>query len=187
MPTSLRHAYGEGAGGAVEQGDAAQTKPGTSRAMATLGRGFSHHPLHRRLLVRKLPLRRLCLSWQQRRRLDRHLVRVQTYEGATLGHDRLLSYAALVPPRGSLTRDGTIASRSFHTVLSPVFDGQFEGRTRDTEPTRRGRHRGSGDGCAVDPDRRSSRCDGAILQRRGDNVSGRAGDALLERVCVDHA
>jgi Transposase len=27
-------------------------------------------------------------------------------------------------PRASLTRDPTIASRSFHTVLSPVLDGQ---------------------------------------------------------------
>ena len=55
-------------------------------------------------------------------------MRVQTYEGATLGHDRLLSYPALVPPRGSLTRDGTIASRSFHTVSSPVLGGQWRGR-----------------------------------------------------------
>lgn len=50
--------------------------------------------------------------------IEGNFVRIEAYErGGNLLHDRLLSCAALVPLTGvPLTRDGTIASRSFHTV-----------------------------------------------------------------------
>jgi hypothetical protein len=93
------------------------------------------HPPHRRLLVRQLPLHGLQLSRQKHRQLDGDLVRVHSYEGDTLLHDRLLSYAALVAAvEAPLTRDATIASRSFHRVLTPVFDrpGRSPGASVET-------------------------------------------------------
>jgi hypothetical protein len=56
-----------------------------------------HHAPHRRLLVGYRPLQRFRFVRQQHRQLDRYLVRVHSNEGDTLLHDRLLSYAALVP------------------------------------------------------------------------------------------
>ena len=56
-----------------------------------------HHAPNRRLVVARLSLDRLSLARQQHRHVDRFLMCVQPDVGDTFLHDRLLSYAALVP------------------------------------------------------------------------------------------
>src|SRR5258706_16281265 len=56
-----------------------------------------NHPTHSGLLVRALQHHRGCPSGQKDAGVDRNLVCVETDDGDTLFHDRLLSYAALVP------------------------------------------------------------------------------------------
>src|SRR5262249_3032912 len=62
-----------------------------------------HQPANRRRIVARLPLHRTAFTRQEHRHADRFLVYVQPHEGGTLLHDRLLSYAALVPLQSGTT------------------------------------------------------------------------------------
>jgi len=75
----------------------------------------------------------------------------------------------------------------FDQTRTMTCAGPLGGRARETEPTSRGRHRGSGGPGGGNPGRQRSRCGSTILQHRNDDVSGRVGDALRERVCMDQA